>query len=1069
MGACYNQPMLEHVLSPALRARLLSDQPTLTVDTVEPALDELLVAALAALGNASLVWVVDENEPFAERAEKVRRWLTFLGREQAAVHLYRLPFADPYVNNQIGSDHSENKLRLLGDLARKRQLVVIASLAALSVKIDRDAALAHPGLELGVNSVFSREELIRRLQKLGFGAVDFVANRGDVAWRGNVIDLFPLGQENPLRVELEGNRIVSLRHFDLASQRSIATVPAVEIHPLRFFPRHADDLPFLFPRRQAGMVFLTDLLPGCRLIVSNRKTLEEEWRKLLAHFGRIRETVNRDGRSLPPPPEAVFSFSLSRRRLIDIVPIPVVPATETELQTIPFSLRSMGSAELASVREKAERQGYAVFLFSADQRLSDNLKAMLKRSQARPFAIPISFENPRTRSIFLTSHRFQFQEKPEKGPGLDIEKWIQEIKPNDFVVHKVHGIGRFCGFQPLRFEGVAAEFLKLEYQNREFLYVPVTELDGLTRFNTFNMAAPRLDRLGGKSWGRKTFQARQGIVHFARELLDLYALRKAVKGTAYGRDEELETRLERDFAWIETEDQKRAIRDVLADLEAGSPMDRLICGDVSFGKTEVALRAALRVASNGRQVALLCPTTILAHQHYQTFCSRLQGFPISVSLLSRMVPPGERRASLRRLADGRMDIVIGTHALLGGHVAFKNLGLFIIDDEQRFGVFQKEKLKRGREAIDVLTLSATPIPRTLSFSLAGLQDISLIRTPPLGRLAIKNFVGYFSRQVVVSAVLNELERDGTVFIVYNNIQRIFNFREKLAGWLPDIPIGVIHAKMKNETIEKNLLDFITKKFRVLISTTIIENGIDIPTVNTLLVVDADRFGLTQLYQLRGRIGRGSHQAFAYFLIDTAKGDISEKARKRLAAIRDFSELGSGFKLAEFDLLLRGAGTLLGQRQHGHIEALGFDYYLELLQQTIASLKGQQPEGAALELKVHFAYSLSRDYIADTADRVEVYRRILNADDVDELVRFQEELRDRFGALPPEMERTFYVGAVKLFAKKNRWRRVDVFADGAEVRAWPSTSAALTIPYDGLPGFIAACRKLTSAASVPPGD
>jgi transcription-repair coupling factor (superfamily II helicase) len=406
-------------------------------------------------------------------------------------------------------------------------------------------------------------------------------------------------------------------------------------------------------------------------------------------------------------------------------------------------------------------------------------------------------------------------------------------------------------------------------------------------------------------------------------------------------------------------------------------------------------------------------------------------------------------------------------------VEFKRLGLFIVDEEQRFGVFQKEKLKKGRETVDVLTLSATPIPRTLSMALSGLQDISLVQSPPLGRLAIRNFVGLFSRQAVVSAVLNEVERDGAVFVVFNNIERIFAFRDQLASWLPDVPIVVVHAQMPTATIEKNLMEFIAGKFRVLLSTTIIENGIDIPRVNTMIVLNADRLGLTQMYQLRGRIGRSTRQAFAYFLVDDRKGAVSELARKRLDAIREFSELGSGYKLAEFDLSLRGAGALLGNRQHGHVEALGYDYFLELLRQTIRGFKGEAGEEKELALHVHFPYAIGEEYIAATAERIAAYRRVLEARQPGELEALRDELRDRYGQPPAGMEKIFYVGAVKLFARLYGWARADVHPDrvcvdaGRELTTPPAPlpgvqvfdGGNLELEFSGLEGFLALGRRL----------
>jgi transcription-repair coupling factor (superfamily II helicase) len=462
------------------------------------------------------------------------------------------------------------------------------------------------------------------------------------------------------------------------------------------------------------------------------------------------------------------------------------------------------------------------------------------------------------------------------------------------------------------------------------------------------------------------------------------------------------------------------------DLEAEYPMDRLICGDVSFGKTEVALRAALRVVANGKQAALLCPTTILAYQHYNTFKQRFREFPLSIAMLSRMVSPKKKKSLYEDLTKGKIDIIIGTHALLSKEITFKRLGLYIIDEEQRFGVFQKEKLKKNREDIDVLSMSATPIPRTLSFSMAGLQDISTIQTPPLGRLAIKNFVGYFSKKIIVSAVLNEMERNGSVFIVYNDIEKIYSFKEQIEQWLPQISTVVIHAKMKSREIETNLLDFINKRYRVLISTTIIENGIDIQDVNTLIVLDANRFGLTQLYQLRGRIGRGNRQAYAYFLVKTM--NIPDKAKARLEGIREFADLGAGYKLAEFDLKLRGAGTLLGNRQHGQIEALGFDYYHQMLVKTIKEMKGEMEKEKQSKINIHFSYSIDPDYIKNTGERLTLYRQILEAGSYECIVEIKAELEDRDGRAPDSIEKIFFAGMIRIFAKKHQLEEVDLYLD-----------------------------------------
>ncbi|HSQ35660.1 MAG TPA: DEAD/DEAH box helicase, partial [Candidatus Binatia bacterium] len=840
-----------------------------------------------------------------------------------------------------------------------------------------------------------------------------------------------------------------------------------------YFPDGVDPAyPFL-PATESSQ-FIAAALAPCRLLASNLARLENEYRKLLENFERIRQAVAERGGN-PPAVETIFTFPVQAEKILDLVDFPAQAGTEMELRAWPKTLLTLDSNDIETLRRQAA-QGFRLLAYAADSRLLENVKAMLPQLENHFFNIPASFINEKLKTVFLSGRVYQHREQVAKTPARGPERWRREMAVGDLVVHRRHGIGRFAGFKRLAFEAQADEFLKIEYQEGEFLYVPWHEIDVLKPYSGSEGGAPALDRLGGKTWRLKTERAKKSIIHYTRDLLNLYAMRKAMRKPALPPVAEIEEKLQRDFSFVETEDQKKAIRTVLDDLAADFPMDRLICGDVSFGKTEVALRAALRAVANGRQVAFLCPTTILALQHYRNFERRLAEFPLRLAMLSRLVGGGERKRIVAGLESGRIDLVVGTHSLLAKGVAFRNLGLFIVDEEQRFGVFQKEKLKKGREHVDVLTLSATPIPRTLSMALSGLQDISIINSPPLGRMAIKNYVGYFSREVVVSAVLNEIERDGAVFVVFNDIEKIFAFRDQLAAWLPDVAIAVIHAQMATAEIERNLMDFIAGKYRLLLSTTIIENGIDIPRVNTLLVMNADRLGLTQMYQLRGRIGRSSRQAYAYFLVDPHKGGVSEKAKKRLDAIRDFSELGSGYKLAEFDLSLRGAGALLGNRQHGHVEALGYDYFLELLQQAIREFKGEAEAEAALQMRVHFPYAIAESYLANTAERIRVYRSILEARHGDELLRLRAELNDRFGQIPESVEKIFYVGAVKLFARLYGWEKAEVFNDrvlinlGREIAASPGKTFSIPgldvtdprnweLEYHSLDGFIQLGRNL----------
>ncbi|MCX6556997.1 MAG: helicase-related protein [Candidatus Aminicenantes bacterium] len=1066
--------MLETVFSPDFFNALHGRQNRIEIASVDADVQELAVAAIFACGAESLVWLGGENESFAARVEKLGQWLKFFGRESVPVHTYTLPFEDPYINTAPDPVRIAAKQRLLADLRAGKKMIILATLAALSLRIEKDRGAANAGLEIMRDDLWERNELIQRIVGLGYQSREAVEINGDIAWRGNVVDIFPVADERPVRLEFEGRRLVSLRSFDLDSQRSLNALSAVRIVANRYFPEAANpDCPFLLAAENSS--FLIAALAPCRLIGSNFSRLENEYRKLLENLERIRGAVVESGKAASAV-NTIFNFPYEKERVIDFTDFPARAGAEMEIKSWPKTLLTLDSNDIERLHQKAA-QGFRLRAYASDSHLLKNVQALLPGLEGHFFNIPCSFENERLKTVFLTGRAFLYREIGEAAPtARGPEQWRREMTVGDLVVHRRHGIGKFAGFKRLHFEGQTDDFLKIEYQEHEFLYVPWHELDVLKPYSGSEGGAPALDRLGGKTWRLKTERAKKAIVHYTRELLNLYAMRKSLRKSALPPVADIEEKLQRDFSFVETEDQKKAIRAVLDDMAADFPMDRLICGDVSFGKTEVALRAALRAVANGKQVAFLCPTTILALQHFRNFQRRLADFPLRLAMLSRLVSAAEKKRIVAGIEKGQIDLVIGTHSLLAKGVAFKNLGLFIVDEEQRFGVFQKEKLKQGREHVDVLTLSATPIPRTLSMALSGLQDISIINTPPLGRLAVKNFVGYFSREIVVSAVLNEIERDGAVFVVFNDIEQIFAFRDQLASWLPDVAIVVIHAKMATAQIEKNLMDFIAGKYRLLLSTTIIENGIDIPMVNTMLVVHADRLGLTQMYQLRGRIGRGSRQAHAYFLVDARQPVVSDKAKKRLDAIREFSELGSGYKLAEFDLSLRGAGALLGNRQHGHVEALGYDYFLELLRQAIREFKGEAAQERPLEMRVHFPYAIVESYLANTAERIRVYRSIFDARQADELLQLRAELQDRFGQIPESVEKIFYVGAVKLFARLYGWTKAEVFVDRVRVDAGreiaPLPGKTFSIPgleavdqriweleYNSLEGFIQLGKNL----------
>ncbi len=612
-------------------------------------------------------------------------------------------------------------------------------------------------------------------------------------------------------------------------------------------------------------------------------------------------------------------------------------------------------------------------------------------------------------------HRAEGRRKKSKAAAFLSD--FRDLKPGDFVVHIDHGIARFGGLQTLELGGRSGEFMLLFYADEAKLYVPVERLDLVQRYSSAEGHQPQLDRLGGMGWQKTKAKAKRAMRDMADELLRLYAERKLVGGHAFPGDTPWQREFEEGFEYVLTPDQDVAIEEVKRDMEEAVPMDRLLCGDVGYGKTEVAMRGAFKAVMEGKQAAILTPTTVLAYQHYDTFRSRFAPFPVKVELLSRFRSGKEQKEIVRRVESGEIDVIIGTHRLLSKDVRFKDLGLVVVDEEQRFGVAHKERLKQLKKKVDVLTLSATPIPRTLNMSLSGLRDMSLIETPPRDRLAIQTQVVQFSENVIKSAIEVELARGGQVFFIHNRVETIETFAALVKRLAPQARIVVGHGQMNEKEMERVMLDFIEFKYDVLVATTIIENGIDIPRANTIIINRADKYGLSQLYQLRGRVGRSNRRAYAYLLIP-GEQELTPIARRRLAAIREFSDLGAGFRIAALDLELRGAGNLLGGQQSGHMDALGFDLYTQMLERTVAELRGEAIEDeTSVSLNLGVDVAIPEDYIGDMGHRLRTYKRVSSAKDDDDLANIQAEIRDRYGRLPAPVERLFAYASLRRLAEE----------------------------------------------------
>jgi transcription-repair coupling factor (superfamily II helicase) len=610
---------------------------------------------------------------------------------------------------------------------------------------------------------------------------------------------------------------------------------------------------------------------------------------------------------------------------------------------------------------------------------------------------------------------------------------FRDLKAGDYVVHVDHGIGRFEGLQVIESQGVEREFVLLTYAEKSKLFVPVERLDLVSRFSSGESTQPVLDKLGSIGWQKTKAKAKRAMRDMADELLRLYAERKLVEGYAYSADTPWQIEFEDAFPYDLTPDQASAVEDLKTDMETATPMDRLIIGDVGYGKTEVAMRATFKAVMDGKQVAILTPTTVLAYQHSESFKKRFAAFPVKVELLSRFRTAKEQKEVVEKTEKGEIDVLIGTHRILSADVKMPKLGLVVVDEEQRFGVAHKEKLKQMKKKVDVLTLSATPIPRTLNMSLLGMRDMSIIETPPRDRLAINTQVVQFSESVIKSAIELELARDGQVFFIHNRVETIETIAGHIKKIVPNARIVVAHGQMNEKEMERAVLDFVDRKFDVLVATTIIENGIDIARANTIIINRADNYGLSQLYQLRGRVGRSSRRAYAYLLIPNER-DLSEIARRRLTAIREFSDLGAGFRIAALDLELRGAGNILGGQQSGQLDALGFDLYTKMLERTIQEIRGEViSDDVSVSINLGIDVAIPKDYINETSQRLRTYKRISSADSEETLEKIHTEIGDRYGKIPESVENLFEYARLRKFAEELRVVSVDKSPSGFAIK------------------------------------
>jgi len=1046
------------------------------------------IAALRRHLAVPLLVVAPRRDRAQEFYDQLRVW-----SPEPGIYLFREPDVLPYERIPWDRETIQERLEALaamvsdGGWGEGCAPVLVTTARGLAQKTIPRYAFLNGVHRLSLGQEVSRERLLSSWLRLAYKPVSIVEEPGTFSVRGGIIDIFPPGSVEPVRIEFSGEEIESLRTFDPATQRSRRRPSSVTITVARealpgdggrlrgydlssFNPQAAEEWSQELATLSRGEVFprlefylpllyeqpgsLLDHLTQALIILDDPLGIERALSDLEGEMEDLRQALEARG-ELPAWMESpCFTKEEIQERLL-CPSLEFRLGEESELTSSFAPSPSYGGLLEELVIDTLEQKRRVILVSRQASRLAEiysewgtPLVPSEGVTEMPPPEALVLVQGGFSRGwqikghlVLLTDAEIFGWAKPKPRRPARPRPWAREsffadVREGDYVVHIDHGIGVFKGLVTLATDGFESEYLHVGYAAGDSLYVPTYQADRLSRYVGARDRPPRIDRLGTTDWARVKARAKRAVEDIAQELLALYSLREVVEGHAFSPDTPWQRDLEASFPYQETEDQLKALEETKADMEKPKPMDRLICGDVGYGKTEVALRAAFKAVMDGKQVAVLVPTTVLAQQHYQTFTRRLRTFPVEVEMLSRFRSPREQAAILRRLREGTLEIVIGTHRLLSRDVVFRDLGLLIIDEEQRFGVAHKERLKEMRHEVDVLTLTATPIPRTLYMSLTGARDMSTIDTPPEERLPVVTEVSPYDESLIRRAVLRELDRGGQIYFVHNRVRGIRQMAKRLGRIVPEASLAIAHGQMDEGELARTMLEFADGQYDILVCTSIIENGIDIPNVNTLIVNRADRFGLAQLYQLRGRVGRSSSRAYAYLLYD--EGYLSEEARRRLQTIQEASELGSGFGIALRDLEIRGAGDILGSRQHGHISAVGFDLYCRLLAQAVQALsikdpvpqgsRGMGKEGREIEegalvkrslepstapllwpsIDLPLEARLPEGYVEDESLRLGLYRRLAGFTTLREVEEMREELQDRFGSLPEAAENLLYL-------------------------------------------------------------
>ena len=955
---------------------------------------------------------------------------------------------------------------------QKEPIIIVTTIEAVMQKMVAKDTLYQNVIDFEVGKTYLLDEIKEKLVGLGYERSDLIENKGQFSIRGGIVDV-GLSEKIGVRIEFWGDEVDSIRFFQISSQRSTEMLKEITIFPAHElivqdlseavkniqekYPEEIEDIELIkngdyiskinkyfneFYENQASFLdYMSDeylLLLDEKSKINQRKTnIIEDNNKLIASLVEKEKFV----------PEAIeniskFEYNFEEKQIIYLEQNDSIK----NIQKYYFETREINFYNLQLDLLLADIVTYQknkkkVVLLAGNEISAKKLCDILKENQinykyereaenVKPGEIIVTiggfssgFENYDL-NLIVVSLQNNFEEPVKRKKKLsstfkDSEKIVfADLKPGDIVVHQTHGIGQFIGVNTITADGVTKDYIKIKYRNDDILYVPTNSLDSVRKYiGGGDNSSPRLNKLGGKEWSATTSKVKKNLEAVAKDLIELYAKRQKIKGFSFSPDTPWQKQFEDSFSYTETDDQLRCIQDVKKDMEKPQPMDRLLCGDVGYGKTEVAIRAAFKAVMDQKQVAYLVPTTILANQQYEEFKTRMQEFAINVELLNRFKTKKEQDEIIKKLKLGEVDVVVGTHRLLSEDVNFKDLGLLIIDEEHRFGVKDKEKIKKLRTNIDVLTMTATPIPRTLHMSIVGVRDMSVIYEPPHNRKPVQTYVLEYDQEVITEAITKEIERGGQVFYLFNQVEGIEKKANEISMLVPEAKVGFAHGKMSGRELEEIMESFINQEINVLVCTTILESGIDIPNANTIIVENADRLGLAQLYQIRGRVGRSDKQAYAYI---TYKRDklLSEVADKRLKAIKEFTEFGSGFKIAMRDLEIRGAGSMLGEMQHGHMEQVGYDTYCKLLDEVIKEMQGiEVVEEQDVQIDLAVSSYIPDNFIENSSQKIEIYQNIALCRTEEELQNVIDEVIDRYGRLPKELENLIDIARIKQLARK----------------------------------------------------